>query len=75
MRGLEKIYLCRFWEQGTFVLLDDFNAKVGRSVHIDDLFGIFGEDSYNASGNRLVSFLNEAELMICNGRKLVSEPE
>ena len=29
----------------------------------------------NASGNRLLSFLNEVELMICNGRKLVSEPE
>ena len=28
-----------------------------------------------ASGNRLLSFLNEVELMICNGRKLVSEPE
>ena len=24
---------------------------------------------------RLLSFLNEVELMICNGRKLVSEPE
>ena len=27
------------------------------------------------SGNRLLSFLNEVELMICNGRKLVTEPE
>ena len=27
------------------------------------------------SGNRLLSFLNEVELMICNGRKLVSESE
>ena len=29
----------------------------------------------NASENRLLSFLNEVELMTCNGRKLVSEPE
>ena len=37
---------------------------------------IFGEDMHNASGNRLLSFLNEeVKLMICNGRKLVSEPE
>ena len=28
-----------------------------------------------ASGNRLVSFLNEVELVACNGRKLVTEPE
>ena len=37
--------------------------------------GMFGENTCNASGNRLLSFLNEVELMICNGRKLVSEPE
>ena len=48
---------------------------VYRSVQIDDVIGMFGEDMRNASGNRLLSFLNEVELMICNGRKLVSEPE
>ena len=42
---------------------------------VDDVIGMFGEDMCNASGNRLLSFLNEVELMICNGRKLVSEPE
>ena len=36
---------------------------------------MFGENTCNASGNRMLSFLNEVELMICNGRKLVSEPE
>ena len=29
----------------------------------------------NASGNRLLSFLKEVELFICNGRKLVFELE
>ena len=29
----------------------------------------------NASGNRLLSFFNEVELMICNGIKPVSESE
>ena len=56
-------------------MLGDFNARVGRSVQIDDVIGMFGEDMHNASGNILLSFLNEVELMICNGRKLVSEPE
>ena len=28
-----------------------------------------------SSGNRLLSVLNEVELMICNGRKLVTAPE
>ena len=64
-----------FREKGKVVLLGDFNARVGRSVQIDDVIGMFGEDMRNASGNRLLSFLNEVELMICNGRKLVSEPE
>ena len=29
----------------------------------------------NASGNRLISFLNEVKLVVCNGRSLVVEPE
>ena len=53
----------------------DFNARVGRSVDVDDVIGVFGEETCNASGNRLISFLNEVELVICNGRQLVVEPE
>ena len=58
-------------------MLGDFNARVGRSAQIDDVVnvGMFGENTCNASGNRLLSFLNKVELMICNGRKLASEPE
>ena len=33
---------------------------------------MFGEDTCNASGNSLVSFLNE---VACNGMKLVTETE
>ena len=64
-----------FREKGSVVLLGDFNARVGRSADVDDVIGLFGEDTCNASGNRLVSFLNEVELVVCNGRKLVTEPE
>ena len=39
------------------------------------MIGMFGEDTCNASGNKLISFLNEVELVICNGRKPVVEPE
>ena len=62
-----------FREKGWVVLLGNFNAHVGRSV--DDVIGVFGEDTCYASGNRLISFLNEVELVVCNGRKLVVEPE
>ena len=64
-----------FREKGQVVLFGDFNACVGRSVEVDDVIGMFGEDTDNASGNRLVSFLNEVELVVCNGRKLVVEPD
>ena len=64
-----------FKQKGKVVLLGDFNARVGKSVEVDDVIGMFGEETCNASGNRLVSFLNEVELLACNSRKLVTEPE
>ena len=51
------------------------NARVGKSVEMNDVIGMFGEDTFNASGNGLISFLNEVELVVCNGRSLVVEPE
>ena len=55
-----------FREKGQVVLLGDFNARIGRSVEVDDVIGMFGEDTCNASGNRLISFLNEVELVVEN---------
>ena len=42
---------------------------------MDDVIGMFGENTCNVSGNRQISFLNEVELVVCNGRSLVVEPE
>ena len=64
-----------FREKEKVVLLGDFNASAGRSAQLNDVVGMFGENTCNASGNRLLSILNEVELMICNGRILVTEPE
>ena len=64
-----------YQQKGKVVLLGDFNARVGKSTDVDDVIGIFGEDTCNGSGNKLISFLNELELVICNGRRCVSEPE
>ena len=50
-----------FREKGNVVLLGDFNARVGRSAQIDYMVGIFGENTCNASGNRMLSFLHEVE--------------
>ena len=44
-----------FKQKGRVVLLGDFNARVGRSVDVDDVIGMFGEETCNASGNRLIS--------------------
>ena len=53
------------------MLLGDFNARVG----VDDVIGPFGEDTCNMSGNRFISYFNEVELVICNGRCFVREHE
>ena len=64
-----------FREKGKVVLLGDLNARVGKAADDDDVIGKFGEDTCNASGNKLISLLREVELVACNGRQLVSEPE
>ena len=56
-----------FKQKGRVVLLGDFNARVGKSVDVDDVIGIFGEDFCNGNGNRLISLLNEVELLIVMG--------
>ena len=48
---------------------------MGKSSEVDDVVGIFGEEICNASGSKLISFLNEVGLVGCNGRTLVVEPE
>ena len=64
-----------FRKYGKVVLLGDFNASVGKAANDDDVIGNFGEDMYNASVNTLISFLRVVEMLACNGRQLVSEPQ
>ena len=59
-----------YQQKGRVVLLGDFNARVGKSTDVDDVIGIFGEDTCNRSGNKLISFLNELELVICLKRAI-----
>ena len=42
-------------------LLGDFNARVSNAVDVNGVI-------FNASGKILMSFLNEVQLVICNGR-------
>ena len=37
-----------FREKGKVVLLGDFNSRIGRSAQIDDVVGMFGENTCNA---------------------------
>ena len=52
-------------QKGRVVLHGDFNPRVGRSTD-DDVIGMLGEETCNASGT-LISFLNEVELVIYIG--------
>ena len=47
--------------KGQVVLLGDFNACVGKSVEVDDVIGMFGEDTCNASGNKREKTFHEME--------------
>ena len=40
-----------FREKGKFVLLGDFNARVGKAVDSDDVIGMFGEDTVMVIGS------------------------
>ena len=64
-----------FRERGKVVLLGDFNARVGKVADEADAISKFGEDTCNASGDKLISLLHEVELVACDGRQLVSESE
>ena len=57
------------------MLLGDFNARLGTPSEIDEVIGMFGEETSNNNGEKLVSFLTEVELVSCNGRTFVTEPE
>ena len=57
------------------VMLLDFNARVGTASEIDEVIGMFGEETSNNNGEKLVSFLTEVDLVPCNGRTFVTEPE
>ena len=57
-----------FKEKGRVILLGNFNARVFKSIEADDVIGMFREDICNASGNKLICFLNEVELVTCNSR-------
>ena len=43
-----------YQQKGRVVLLGDFNARVGKSTDVDDVIGIFGEDTCNRSGNNFL---------------------
>ena len=55
---LKEDVLC-FREKGKVVLLGDFNASVGKTEDNDDMISKFGEDTCNASGNKLISLLHK----------------
>ena len=64
-----------FKEKGKVMLLGDFNAKVGTASEIDEVIGMFGEETSNNNGEKLVSFLTEVDHVSCNGHNFVTKPE
>ena len=57
------------------MLLGDFSARLCTTSEIDEVIGMFGKETSNNNGEKLVSFLIEVDLVSCNGRTFVTEPE
>ena len=57
------------------LLLEEFNAKVGKSNDVDETIGMLGEASCNSNGNLLIKLLHNCDLMICNGRTMLNDPQ
>ena len=64
-----------FKEKGKVMLLGDFNARVGTASEIDEVIVMFGEETSNNNGEKIVFFLTEVDLVSCNGCTFVTEPE
>ena len=67
--------ICMFQSKGRVLLLGDFNARVGKSNEVGDVIGMFGEASCNSNGNLLIELLHNCDLMICNGRTMLNDPQ
>ena len=52
-----------FQSKGRVLLLGDFNARIGKSIRVDDVIGMLGEASCNS--NRTCNLLIEL-LQNCN---------
>ena len=67
--------ICMFQSKGRVLLLGDFNARVGKSNDVDDVIGMFGEASCNSNGKLLIELLQNCNLVICNGRTMLKDPQ
>ena len=67
--------ICMFQSKGRVLLLGDFNARVGKSNDLDDVIGMFGEASCNGNGKLLIELLQNCNLVICNGRTVLEDPQ
>ena len=67
--------VCMFQSKGRVLLLGDFNARVGKSIVEDSVIGMFGEASCNSNGKLLIELLENCNLMICNGRTKLNDPQ
>ena len=61
-----------FQSKGRVLLLGDFNASVGKSEEVDDVIGIWGENTCNTNGNLLIELHQNCYLRVWNGRTVLS---
>ena len=64
-----------FQSKGRVLLLGDFNARVGKSNDVDNVIAMFGEASCNSNGKLLIELQQNCNLVICNGRTMLKDPQ
>ena len=69
--------MCMFQSKGQVLLLGDFNTRVDKSENVNDIIEMTGENIHtcNSNGNLLIELLQYCNIMVCNGRTLLSDPQ
>ena len=55
--------------------MGDLKARIGKSNNADNVIGIFREASCNRNGNLRIELLQNCNLMTCNWRTKLNDPQ
>ena len=54
---------------------EGLHVVAGKSEDVHDVIGMFGKNTCHSKGNSLIELLQNCNLMVCNHRTLLSDPQ